>query len=86
VNGTSVSFVWGELQVAIKVSNGRIIDAWAVTCPQGHSQLFSDQAIPVLRSETISAQSADIASVSGASGTSAAWKQSLAAAIAGAGQ
>jgi uncharacterized protein with FMN-binding domain len=81
VSGPIVSFAWGELQVAIKVAGTRVVDAWAVTAPGGHSQLFTQQAVPTLRSETLAAQSADIATVSGASATSAAWKQSLAAAL-----
>jgi predicted ferric reductase len=85
VVGPTVSFAWGDLQVAIKVAGTRVVDAWAVTAPGGHSQLFTQQAIPTLRSETLAAQSADIAAVSGASMTSTAWKQSLAAALTQAG-
>lgn len=85
ITGPAVSFQWGTLQVAIKVAGTRVVDAWAVTAPGGSSQLFTQQSVPTLRSSTIAAQSADIATVSGASATSAAWKQSLAAALAEAG-
>ena len=77
-----MTFEYGTLQVEIRVVDGRITDAWAVTYPKGSSLPYSQMAIPVLRSQTLTAQSAQIAGVSGASLTSASWRTSLASALA----
>jgi uncharacterized protein with FMN-binding domain len=71
--------------MAIRVVDGRIVDAWAVTFPQGDSEGYSEMAIPILREQTIGATSADVAGATGASFTSSAWEKSLAGALAKAG-
>lgn len=83
--GSSVSFTYGTLQMAIKVVDGAIVDAWAVAYPQGESTPYSEMAIPILRQQTIGATSARIAGATGASFTSNAWVTSLAAAMSRAG-
>ncbi len=83
--GPSVTNKYGTTQVGIKVQGGKIIDAWAVKYPDGASQPYSEFAIPQLRQHTIGATSANIASVSGATLTSQAWKSSLASALSKAG-
>ncbi len=83
--GPSVTYKYGTLQIGIRVSDGRIVDAWAVTYPMGDSQPYSEMAVPILREQTIGATSADIAGATGASFTSLAWEKSLAGAIAKAG-
>ena len=75
----------GAVQVAIRVDHGRIIAAWAVKAPSGDAQHYTDISVPVLVSETIAAQSAAIANVTGATLTSTAWKSSLKTALAQAG-
>jgi uncharacterized protein with FMN-binding domain len=70
------------VQVRITVSNGKITKADAVQAPKGGT---SDQktalAVPKLNQEAVAAGSADIDSVSGASYTSAGYKQSLQSAL-----
>jgi uncharacterized protein with FMN-binding domain len=76
--GTAVTHRYGTVQVAIRVLDGRIIDAWAVQYPtKGDSKDISAKSIPKLRASTLSTQSASIATVSGATLTSNAWKTSL---------
>jgi uncharacterized protein with FMN-binding domain len=69
------------VQVKITVSNGKITDAVAVQAPSGRNQRWSDYAVPNLRQQTLSAQSAAISGVSGASYTSYGWYKSLISAL-----
>lgn len=75
-----------NFQVSIIVDGGRIT---AVNTPvrptTGNNSSYATRAIPTLTAEALAAQSANIQGVGGASYTSAAWKQSLAGAIAAAG-
>ena len=80
-----MTYKYGTLQMGIRVMNGKIVDAWAVTYPKGDSQPYSEMAIPILRQHTIGATSANISGATGASLTSNAWQKSLAGAIAKAG-
>ncbi len=73
---------YGPLQVGIRVANGTLVDVWAATYPTGESQPYSEMALPILRAQTLAAKSAQIAGATGASFTSAAWKTSLAGALA----
>jgi uncharacterized protein with FMN-binding domain len=52
-----------------------------VQAPSGRNQRWTDFAIPNLRSQTLSAQSAAINGVSGASYTSYGWYKSLITAL-----
>ena len=83
--GSAVQYKYGTLQMAIKVKGGKVIDAWAVKYPGGDSQPYSEMAIPILRSHTIGTHTANIAGATGASLTTAAWRSSLAGALAKAG-
>jgi uncharacterized protein with FMN-binding domain len=85
VLGSSVTYKYGTLQVGIRVSGGKVVDAWAVKYPMGESQPYSEMAIPILRSQTLAAQSAHLSGATGASFTSQAWTSSLAAALSKAG-
>ena len=67
------------------MTNGKVVDAWAVIYPQGPSTPYSQLSIPTLRSESVKAGSASIAAVSGATLTSQAWITSLSGALAKAG-
>jgi uncharacterized protein with FMN-binding domain len=70
------------VQVQITVSNGKITDAQALQAPSGgRSGSISSQAIPMLRQQTLSAQSAAIQGVGGASYTSYGWYTSLQSAL-----
>ena len=72
---------YGNVQVRITVSNGKITDAVALQAPSGRNQRYSDYAIPNLRQQTLSAQSAAISGVGGASYTSYGWYKSLISAL-----
>jgi len=68
----------GAVQATITVAGGKVI-AVAILAPEGNprSAYINARAIPILRSETLQAQSTTIAIVSGATSTSEAYEQSL---------
>lgn len=74
---------WGPVQVTITVANGKITGVSVPTYPNGNGrdQEINAYALPVLKQETISAQSASINTVSGATVTSDGYIQSLQAAL-----
>ena len=82
-SGSVVSTRWGDVQVTVTVTDGKITD---VAVPVYPSENHKDQeinayALPVLRQETLEAQSADIDTVSGATVTSDGYVESLQAAL-----
>ncbi len=81
--GPSVQTQFGDVEVQIVVSGGRIIDATTpvLTGNEGRSEQINEQAAPILRSELLASQSASIQSVSGATYTSNAYITSLQAAF-----
>ncbi|ROP50140.1 MULTISPECIES: FMN-binding protein [unclassified Rathayibacter] len=81
--GTAVATRYGDVQVAITVAGGAITDVTALqlTDKENRSVSISNRAAPILRSEVLAAQSADVASVSGATYTSDAYLDSLQSAI-----
>ena len=83
--GDAVTMRYGIVQVKISVQNGKITDAQAVKAPTGSNDRYTQMAVPRLREQTITAQSANIQGVSGASFTSYGWYTSLVSAIAKAG-
>jgi uncharacterized protein with FMN-binding domain len=89
INGTftgpSVFVNYGNVQVKITVVNGRITDAVAVVAPSGRNDRYTNMAVPILKQQTLKAQSADIQGASGASYTSYGWYTSLQGALAQAG-
>ena len=89
INGTftgpSVNVNYGNVQVKITVVNGRITDAVAVKAPSGKNDRYTNMAVPILKAQTLKAQSANIQGASGASYTSYGWFTSLQGAIALAG-
>ena len=89
INGTftgpSVNVNYGNVQVKITVVNGRITDAVAVKAPTGRNDRWTNMAVPILKEQTLKAQSANIQGASGASYTSYGWFTSLQGAIALAG-
>ncbi|MFE0330320.1 FMN-binding protein, partial [Streptomyces sp. NPDC058960] len=78
VTGNVAQTQYGPVQVRVTVSGGKITKAEAVQAPKGG---LSDQktamAVPKLNQEAVSAQSANIDAVSGATYTSTGYKQSL---------
>jgi uncharacterized protein with FMN-binding domain len=82
-DGATSSTVYGPVQVQITVKNSKIVAAKALQLPTGTSvdDQIDAQAVPLLISETIAAQSANISGVSGASYTSQGWYDSLVSAV-----
>jgi len=80
--GPTVDEQYGAVRVRIAVSNHRIVKVQAASAADSErSYQENSTAIPILRSETLSAQSANIDVVSGATQTSYAYIDSLASAI-----
>ncbi|MCG2623291.1 FMN-binding protein [Arthrobacter sp. I2-34] len=81
--GQTVQTRYGPVQVQVTVSDGKITDVAALQLPQndGHSARISSAVEPMLRSEVLSAQSADIQTISGATYTSEAYASSLQSAL-----
>jgi uncharacterized protein with FMN-binding domain len=81
--GDSVDTQWGPVQVQITVSNGKVTSATAVVYPNGNprDQQINSYALPKLNSEAVSASSAQIDMVSGATVTSTGYLGSLQSAI-----
>lgn len=81
--GDSANTRYGPVQVQITVSGGAISDVQVVDYPNsnGRDRQINENAIPRLVSETISAQSAEIDMVSGATYTSDGYQTSLQSAI-----
>jgi uncharacterized protein with FMN-binding domain len=83
VTGATAQTKYGPVQVRITLTGSRITGATAVQSPDetGRSKEISSTAVPKLNRETLEAQSADIDAVSGATYTSAGYKQSLQSAL-----
>ena len=83
--GPSVNANYGNVQVQITVKDGKIIDATALQAPSGKNDRWTNMALPILKKQTLAAQSANIQGASGASYTSYGWYTSLQGALAKAG-
>lgn len=83
LTGDSVQTRYGPVQVRVTLKNGKLTDVTAVTYPQENprDQQINAYAIPQLTRETLTAQSADIDTVSGATYTSEGYRQSLQSAL-----
>ncbi|MGW1716313.1 FMN-binding protein [Streptomyces sp. NPDC002156] len=80
--GDVVDTQYGEVQVRITVTGGKITKAEAVKAPSGgQSTAISGNAIPKLNAEAVAASTADIDAISGASYTSAGYGKSLQSAL-----
>ncbi|MDR3642837.1 MAG: FMN-binding protein [Candidatus Doudnabacteria bacterium] len=82
--GTVADAYYGNVQVKVTVSGGKITDVIFLQYPSDRStsRYINGQAMPYLKQEAIAAQSASVDIVSGATDTSQAFQQSLAAALA----
>lgn len=80
--GSIVTEQYGAVQATIVTTNGKITNV-LISAPQDNprSAGINQQAVPILKSETLQAQSASINGVSGATFTSNAYIQSLQAAL-----
>lgn len=82
VTGPVVQTRWGPVQVQLRIVGGKITAVSVLQYPTGgRSDQINAQALPILVSETIKAQSAKIDMVSGATYTSTGYLQSLQSAL-----
>jgi uncharacterized protein with FMN-binding domain len=81
--GSDIQYQYGDIELRVTMTAGKITEVTVVKedITDPHSQQIDEYALPELRSEALSAQSAEIDGVSGASYTSAAYEQSLQSAI-----
>ncbi|MHC5796396.1 FMN-binding protein [Lacisediminihabitans sp. FW035] len=81
--GSSVDTRFGSVQVQVVVSAGKITDVKALhlTDDGGRSVQISNYAAPILRSEVLKSQSAQVSTVGGATYTSDAYLTSLQSAL-----
>jgi uncharacterized protein with FMN-binding domain len=82
--GSVADAYYGNVQVEVVITNNRISDVKFLDYPQDRStsRRINSSAMPRLTQEAIQAQSANVNGVSGASDTSAAFRQSLTSALA----
>lgn len=87
VQGSTVETRWGPVQVEVTLTDGKITKVTALQLPDGNPRdlEINDFAVPQLVEETLSAQSARIDAVSGATYTSDGYIQSLQSALDAAG-
>lgn len=82
--GPAVNYNYGVLSVRVTVTGHRLVKVGIAALNDAglyRSQLIDHQSIPILESEALRAQSANIQGVSGASYTSAGFAQSLQGAL-----
>lgn len=80
--GPSVDMRWGPVKATITVKGKKITSVSISTSPENfRSQFIDDQAVPLLKQETLQAQNANINEISGATMTSDAYVQSLQGAL-----
>ena len=87
VTGDTIQTQWGPVQVRVTIKGGKLTDVTAVQYPTDNprDQEINSYALPRLRTEALTAQSADIDTVSGATYTSEGYRQSLQSALDSAG-
>ncbi|MFF9774608.1 FMN-binding protein [Streptomyces sp. NPDC013978] len=82
LTGTTVQTDYGPVQVRITVSGGKITNAEAIQAPSGgRSTQITGDSVPKLNQAAVAAGSAEIDAVSGATYTSAGYKESLQSAL-----
>ncbi len=79
VTGPVIPTRYGDVQLQVTLSDGKITDVTAIQLPndRARSAYISSAAAPMLRQEALQAQSAQIDLVSGATYTSEAYAESL---------
>jgi uncharacterized protein with FMN-binding domain len=82
-DGTSEQYGYGVLAVKVTEQSGHITDVSVASLQtaEPYSQNLAQQVIPMLRSEILSAQSAQINAISGATYTSQAYADSVQSAL-----
>jgi len=81
--GAVARTAWGDVQVEIVVTAGKVVDIRPLILPNSRSRsaYISQVSFPILRSEAIQAQSARVNVVSGATYTSDGYSRSLDSAL-----
>jgi uncharacterized protein with FMN-binding domain len=81
--GTAIDTRFGPMQVEVVISGGTITDVKVLqaTNREGRSVEISNRADPLLRSEVLQAQSANVSTIGGATYTSDGYLQSLQSAL-----
>jgi uncharacterized protein with FMN-binding domain len=81
--GDSVDAYYGNVQVKTTISGGKITDVQFLDYPQDRNRSIeiNTQAIPILKSEAIQVQNAQVDIVSGATQTSLGFQKSLQSAL-----
>ncbi len=81
--GPVVENPYGPVQVSVTEQGGKIVDVKALQMPTEHalSQEISEHVAPMLRTEALQSQSAEINVISGATYTSESFASSLQAAL-----
>jgi uncharacterized protein with FMN-binding domain len=83
LRGGTIDTRWGPVQVEVTLAGGKITKVTALRLPDGNprDREINDYAVPQLTRETLSAQSARIDAVSGATYTSEGYIRSLQSAL-----
>lgn len=83
VAGASENYGYGVLSVQVKLRGTQIVDVQvtSLNAPESYSQSLASYAIPTLRNEVLSAQTAQVNGVSGATYTSEAYLYSVQSAL-----
>jgi uncharacterized protein with FMN-binding domain len=81
--GSTAATRWGDVQVTITVTDGKVTDVQVPVYPSGNGrdEEINAYALPILKQETLQEQSSQIDSVSGATVTSDGYRQSLQSAL-----
>ncbi len=81
--GNSADAFYGNIQVRATIQNGSLVQVEFLQYPNDRSTSveINSQAMPLLQSEAIQAQSANVDIISGATDTSNAFRESLASAL-----
>jgi uncharacterized protein with FMN-binding domain len=82
--GTTVTHQYGSVAVTVTISGGKItnVTAQAASAGDRRSSSINSQAIPMMKTEVLSANSAKVSTVSGATYTTTAYISSLQSALA----
>jgi uncharacterized protein with FMN-binding domain len=81
IKGDTIETPYGRVTVTITLTGDRITDITAVLPSAGDSATVTTNAGPKLKQQALAKQSADLDSVSGATYTSEAYKESLQSAL-----
>ena len=81
--GVSADAYYGRIEVQAVISNNKLVDVVFLDHPndRGTSVRINNHAMPILKTEAISAQSASVNTVSGATDSSGAFRVSLSSAL-----